>query len=368
MKRVLVLGATGSIGKNAINIIENMSDDFTLCGVQAHQNQKQIQEICNKHKCESLLTINDSSEKAFQTLIEKSKPDIIINGIAGSAGLLPSKVALENKIPLALANKETIVMAGSLIKELSKKNNTPLLPVDSEHSAIFNLVQMSGSQNISKIIITASGGPFREYSDEQLANVTVEQALNHPTWNMGPKITIDSSTLANKGLEVIEAAYLFDVDKSQIQVVVHPQSLVHSLVQTKDGMLYAQISDPDMRHPIYNALTWPKVSQNYLKPFELFDTTMTFYKPRTTTFPLLSYAFECIEKGNGATIAFNASNEVAVASFINKEISYLDISKVVYEVLQNDWKININSFDQVFDIDKKARLIAKNEVVKLSKK
>lgn len=358
MKKVLVLGATGSIGTNAIEIIKNLNQDFTLCGVQAHNSKDKLNTIANQFKCPSLLTCENNTEEAFNDFILKTQPDIIVNGIAGAAGLMPSKVALENKIPLALANKETIVMAGSLIKKLAKEKNTPIVPVDSEHSAIFNLVEKIGKENISKIVITASGGPFREYTTEQLSKVTLEQALKHPTWNMGPKITIDSSTLANKGLEVIEAAYLFDVTSEQIQVVVHPQSLVHSLVRTNDGMLYAQISDPDMKHPIYNALTWPNNVPTYLEPFELFDQTMTFFKPRTKDFPMLNYAFECVKIGNGATISFNAANEVAVHAFLNKQISYLSISKIVYEVLQSDWKTEITSFEQVFQLDSKAREIA----------
>ncbi len=365
MKRVLVLGATGSIGTNAINIIENMSSDFTLCGIQAHSSEEKLNSISKKFNCPSLLSCKDNSEKAFQKLIDSSKPDIIINGIAGAAGLLPSKIALDNHIPLALANKETIVMAGSLIKKLAKDNNTPIIPVDSEHSAIFNLVEKIGKENIAKIVITASGGPFREYTKEQLEKVTLEQALKHPTWNMGPKITIDSSTLANKGLEVIEAAYLFDVSAEQIQVVVHPQSLIHSLVRTNDGMLYAQISDPDMKHPIYNAITWPNNVPAYLEPFELFDHTMTFFKPRIQDFPMLQYAFDCVKIGNGATIAYNGANEVAVHAFLKKQISYLSISKIVYEVLQADWNFSIDSFEQVFETDKRAREIAKESLKKM---
>lgn len=365
MKRVLVLGATGSIGTNAINIIENMSSDFTLCGIQAHSSKEKLNSISKKYNCPSLLSCKDNSEKAFQKLIDSSKPDIIVNGIAGAAGLLPSKIALDNHIPLALANKETIVMAGSLIKKLAKDNNTPIIPVDSEHSAIFNLVEKIGKENIAKIVITASGGPFREYTKEQLEKVTLEQALKHPTWNMGPKITIDSSTLANKGLEVIEAAYLFDVSAEQIQVVVHPQSLIHSLVRTNDGMLYAQISDPDMKHPIYNAITWPNNVPAYLEPFELFDHTMTFFKPRIQDFPMLQYAFDCVKIGNGATIAYNGANEVAVHAFLKKQISYLSISKIVYEVLQADWNFSIDSFEQVFETDKRAREIAKESLKKM---
>lgn len=355
MKRVLVLGCTGSIGTNTINIIENMSSDFVLCGIQSHSNKDKLNELQNKYKCPSLLTKENNSKEAYEKLINDSKPDIIVNGIAGAAGLLPSKIALENGINLALANKETIVMAGPLIKNLAKSKNAKIIPVDSEHSAIFNLTEKIGIENISQIVITASGGPFRNYTKEQLNNVTVEMALKHPTWNMGKKITIDSSTLANKGLEVIEAAYLFDIKAEQIQVVVHPQSLIHSLVRTKDGMLYGQISDPDMKHPIFGALTWPENKPTYLKPFDLFDHEMTFFKPRFEDFPLLKYAFECVKNGPAYPIIFNASNEIAVHAFLDKKISYPRISEIVKTVLDKQWNSKINSFEEVFEIDSLAR-------------
>ena len=358
MKRVLVLGCSGSIGTNAINIINNMPEDFVLCGVQAHSNKDKLEKIKNDYNCPILLTSENNSPEAFNRLIEESKPDIVVNGIAGAAGLLPSKIVIENGINIALANKETIVMAGPLIKNLAAEKNVKILPVDSEHSAIFNLVEKIGSKNISKIIITASGGPFRTYSKEQLEKVTIEQALNHPTWKMGKKITIDSSTLANKGLEVIEAAYLFDVSVDKIEVVVHPQSLIHSLVRTNDGMLYAQISDPDMKHPIFSALTWPENKQTYLEPFDLFDQTMTFFRPRTNDFPMLEYAFECAKYGKAYTIAYNAANEVAVHAFLEEKISYQSITRIVRSVLDKNWNFNINTFEDVFEADKQARIYA----------
>lgn len=355
MKRVLVLGATGSIGTNAINIINNTPQSFTLAGVQAHSNRQKLEDIASTYNCPYLLTSENNSYEAYTDFILSCKPDIIVNGIAGAPGLLPSKIALENGIDLALANKETIVMAGDLIKKLAKKHNAKIIPVDSEHSAIFNLVEKIGKDNISKIIITASGGPFRTYTKEQLENVTLEQALKHPTWQMGPKITIDSSTLANKGLEVIEAAYLFDVPAEKIEVVVHPQSMIHSLVRTNDGMLYAQISDPDMKHPIYGALTWPENKETYLEPFDLFDKTMTFFKPRYNDFPILGFAFECVKKGNAYPIAFNAANEVAVHGFIDGKITYSAISRIIRTVLDKNWNFEIKTFDDVFEADKKAR-------------
>ncbi len=355
MKKVLVLGCTGSIGTSTLDIINNMPEEFSVCGLQAHSNKDKLTKLAADYKCPSLLSSEDNSAEAFQKLIDQSKPDIVVNGIAGAAGLLPSKTVLENGIDLALANKETIVMAGPLIKELARDKGAQLLPVDSEHSAIFNLTQRIGKQNIKKIVITASGGPFRTYTKEQLENVTLEQALKHPTWNMGKKITIDSSTLANKGLEVIEAAFLFDVTADQIEVVVHPQSLIHSLVRTNDGELYAQISEPDMKHPILGALNWPENKECYMEEFDLFDKTMTFFRPRMNDFPLLSYAFECVKFGKCYPIAFNAANEVAVHAFIDGKITYPAIARIVRAVLDRGWNTWLDSFETVYEADKKAR-------------
>lgn len=355
MKRVLVLGCTGSIGTSTLDIINNMSDEYTLCGIQAHSSKEKVELLSKKYECPFLLSSLDNSPESFKRLIDDSKPDIVVNGIAGAAGLIPSKIVLENGIDLALANKETIVMAGPLIKNLASKNNAKLLPVDSEHSAIFNLVEKIGKLNISKIVITASGGPFRTLPKSELEKVTVEQALNHPTWKMGKKITIDSSTLANKGLEVIEASYLFDANADQIEVVVHPQSLIHSLVRTNDGMLYAQISEPDMKHPILNALSWPENKPTYTKPFDLFDTSMTFFRPRMDDFPMLKYAFDCVNKGNAYTIVYNAANEIAVDLFLKGKILYTDISAFVYKILCKNWDQTITDFEQVFEIDSMAR-------------
>lgn len=359
MKKVLVLGCTGSIGNSTLDIINNTPEDFCVCGLQAHSNKDKLLKLSKDYNCPSLLSCQDNTAEAFQQLIEKSKPDIVVNGIAGAAGLIPSKIVLENGIDLALANKETIVMAGPLIKELAREKKAALLPVDSEHSAIFNLTQKIGMNNISKIVITASGGPFRTYSKEELEKVTLEQALKHPTWNMGKKITIDSSTLANKGLEVIEAAFLFDVTAEQIEVVVHPQSLIHSLVRTNDGELYAQISEPDMKHPILCALNWPENKKCYMTQFDLFDKTMTFFRPRMNDFPLLSYAFECVKFGKCYPIAFNAANEIAVQAFIDGKINYPSISRIVRSVLDKNWNTSLDSFETVFEADSKARAYAR---------
>lgn len=364
-KRVIVLGCTGSIGSQTIDIIRNMPERFELCGVAAGHNARAVEKLCSEFGCKGTVFSSDGTE-GLKNLIESSNADIAVNGIAGAAGLEPSVMVLEAGIDLALANKETVVMAWPVILGIARKSRASIIPVDSEHSAVFNLTQKIGSENISELVITASGGPFRNFTDEQLANVTVEQALKHPTWNMGPKITIDSASLANKGLEVIEACRLFGFDAENVKVVVHPQSLIHSLVRTKDGVLYAQISNPDMRHPIFGALVWPEYAQNYLEPFDLAGNEMSFFKPRTESFPLLKYAYDCAKKGNSYPIAFNASNEIAVQAFIEKKCSFKQLAQITELTLQKDWSAVPLSVNDVFEADKLARKTARGILLSMN--
>ncbi len=357
MKKVLVLGATGSIGTSTIEIIKNMPDAFSLVGITANSNREKLISLKHQFNCKASLTKEEGTD-GIKRLLNETKPDIVVNGIAGSAGLIPSKLVLESKIDLALANKETVVMAWNLISSLAKKNSVNIIPVDSEHSAIFSLLNQCKKENVSEIIITASGGPFRNLPKEELSRVKLKDALKHPTWNMGKKITIDSATLANKGLEVIEATRLFDFELKNIKVVIHPQSLVHSIVRTKDGMLYAQISDPDMKHPIFQSLVYPKIMNNYLKPFELFNHELSFYEPRFDDFPMLNYAYNAQEKNGGYTIAYNASNEVAVDAFVNKKIEFNSIPEIVSKVLKKDFSYTPSCFEDVFEIDNMARKYA----------
>ena len=359
MKKVLLLGCTGSIGRQTLDIVRNMKDDFRIVGLTCKSSKKELEKLCQEFDCGGSL-FEEEGQEGLERLIKDSKADIAVNGVAGSAGLLPSLLVIQNGIDLALANKETVVMAWPLIKKEAEKFNVNIIPVDSEHSAIFNLTQKIGSQNIDEILITASGGPFRNMTKNQLENVTLEEALKHPTWNMGKKITVDSASLANKGLEVIEAQRLFDFPTEKIKVLVHPESLVHSLVRTKDGMLYAQISNPDMRHPILGALTWPENTHNYLEKFDLFNHTLTFYPPRLDDFPMLKYAYECAQKGNSYTIAFNAANEIAADRFIKKEGTFNQIAQCTHFVLQNDFSCQADSFQAVFENDKRARLLAES--------
>lgn len=365
IKKILVLGCTGSIGTSSLEILRKHTDRFVCCGLSANSNHEKLLTLSKEFNCPVTLTKSDGIEGIIK-LIDETTPDIVINGIAGSAGLIPSMVTLERGVDLALANKETVVMAGPLMFEAAKKSGSRILPVDSEHSAVFTLINQSGQKNIDKIIITASGGPFREFSTEQLKTVQVEDALKHPTWNMGTKITIDSATLGNKGLEVIEACRLFNVKSSQVQVVVHPQSVIHSLVRTNDGIVYGQFSEPDMKHPILQALDWPDVNNNFMKPFDLTDTadgsrTLTFEKPRLDDFPMLKLAFECAEKDGSYPIVYNAANEIAVDAFINKKIGFMDIPSVVGKVIhESDWTAVPSNLDDVLAIDSEARVKARS--------
>lgn len=363
MKKIAVLGCTGSIGLNTLEIIRAMPERFEASFIVAHKSADKIKKLADEFHCPFALT--SSEPDCIKRLIDENKPDIVVNGIAGSAGLLPSKIVLETGCDLALANKETVVMAWNLISDLAAKTGAKIVPVDSEHSALFNLTEKIGKKNISELIVTASGGPFRNYSKEQLASVTVEQALNHPTWKMGKKITIDSASLANKGLEVIEAVRLFGFAPENVKVLVHPESVVHSLVRTRDGMLYAQLSDPDMKHPIFGALVWPEYEEFNFKPFDLTGKTLSFFEADAEKFPMLALAYKAAKLGAGYTIAYNAANEIAVAEFLAGKISFTDIPRIVGEVMERDWSLLPQTFDEVFKIDSESRKFALETVEKL---
>lgn len=362
-KRVLVLGATGSIGKSTIDILRNQKDRFSCAGITANKNKNELDSLANEFNCPSCLTSVEGTD-GIKKLIDKTKPDIVVNGIAGSAGLVPTMLVLQSGIDLALANKESVVMAGPLIFDIARKNNCSIIPVDSEHSAIFTLLnQCGGAENVDRLVITASGGPFRTWPSDKIKDATLQDALKHPTWDMGVKITVDSATMGNKGLEVIEAKRLFGFDTKNIQVVVHPQSIVHSLIRTKDGIVYGQLSHPDMKHPIIQALDWPKINTNFMKPFDLTDTadgsmTLTFEKPRMNDFPLLGLAFEAAKNDGSSPITFNASNEVAVAAFIEGKIRFSGIADIVTHVMQKSKTQQITCVEDIFECDRQARALA----------
>jgi 1-deoxy-D-xylulose-5-phosphate reductoisomerase len=360
-KKIIVLGATGSIGTSCLDIVRHNRDLFEIVGASAHNDANALALLVKEFDIPISVVSAVQGEKALLDMIRASDAEIAVNGIAGSSGLMPSIAALESGKNLALANKETIVMAGPLIRALADTNGKKIIPVDSEHSAVFSLINAFGTDNISEVILTASGGPFRTWDAARLAEAKPSDALRHPTWSMGGKITIDSASLANKGLEVIEACRLFDMKPSRVKVVVHPQSLVHSFVRTLDGALYAQISKPDMRHPIFSALTWPCHGRNHLDNLTFEELcTMHFEPPRFKDFPLLDLAYGAADREGSYTIAYNASNEMAVAAFIEGRLSFPGLAEVTGSVLDLDWSHEPSSFAEIFEADRKARECARS--------
>lgn len=366
-KRVLLLGAGGSIGKNSLEVIRRFSDRFELAGFSVHSNldfAKKIKaefigaQFVSTKKNDSTLK-HEIDVKAINRLIEESKADIVINGIAGSAGLKASVEVIKSGLDLALANKETIVEAGELILQDAEKTGSKIIPVDSEHAAIFQLINAHKKENIEKIIITASGGPFLNTPKEKLCTIKLEDALKHPTWKMGGKITIDSASLANKALEVIEAVKLFSFPPEKIEVTVHPQSIIHSMVQCKNGEIFAQASPPDMKNPILNALSFPEMPEPFLNPLDFSQVIrLEFMPPRTDDFPMLALGFEAAKKGGAYPIAFNVANEEAVDAFMHGKVSFTDLADITQEVLNSDWTMKLSSYEEVYDYENRARAIA----------
>lgn len=351
MRRVVILGATGSIGTTCLNYLRNSNPGFLLVGATAKRSREKLESIGKEFNCPVLLTspIETSSLSSF---LLSTKPDIVLNAVSGADGLFASVTTIDCGIDLALSNKESVVMGGSWIFSYAEKKNVRIIPVDSEHSAIYNLLKGHQAQSL---VITASGGPFVDRMD--LDNVTVSEALNHPTWKMGKKITIDSATLANKGLEVIEASFLFDMEAKDIEVTVHRQSIVHSLIRTKEGAVYAQLSPPDMTLPIVSALSDGKIElENVVRPLSFSDLRLTFETPDTKRFPLLQSAYRALEIGGAAPIAYNAADEVAVAAFMEERISFKDISRIVGSVIEMDcFKSPVFDYPSTMEMDRIAR-------------
>jgi len=378
-KRVAVLGATGSIGKSAMDVLRDQKDRFQPVLLTAHADAKGLLKLKEEFPA-ALTALADSTAGAqfdfsgrdgLLNAIAEAKADIAVNGISGAAGLEPSVAAIKAGSDLALANKETIVMAGRIVFAMAVEKNVRIIPVDSEHSALFKLIEAHGKDNVSEIILTASGGPFREYSREMLSRVTPKEALAHPTWNMGPKITVDSATLANKGLEVIEAAGLFGFPPEKIKVAIHPQSVVHSMVRLKDGAVYAQMSKPDMRLPIHEALAWP---ETVCSPFGVLDfasLSLTFEKPDLEKFPMLALAYRSLSGGENLSIAYNAANEIAVEAFLKEKIEFLEIPRLVGYVLDKSMLAysssansgeRLESIEAILNADRGARKMAEDYV------
>ncbi len=385
-KKIIVVGSTGSIGISTIDVIRKNPAWFEIVGLSCNSNwKKMVNQVEEFHPNSVAVSANIGKDysilreeikkyvsvkkvniftgpNALIDMVKETNADIVVNGVAGSAGLFVSFWALMSGKDLALANKESIVMAGELLLDTARKQGRKILPVDSEHSAIFNLMRVIDKKNIDEIVLTASGGAFRDYTIEQLKNVTVADALRHPTWKMGKKITIDSASMANKGLEVIEANKLFSFSPEKLKVVIHPQSIVHSLVRTKDGMLYAQIGKPDMRLPIQNALTYPEIKDAGFSRLLLDNVTLEFRKIDYLKYRMLSLAYQVIEQGGVSPIVYNASNEVAVLLFMQEKINFIDIPKVVEQSLSKNWYKEALSIEDVMEIDLKARKISEDYV------
>ena len=365
MKKIAILGSTGSIGTQTLDIVREQGDiqvvamaagsNISLLEAQMREFRPSLVSVWDEKKAKELRTntkeLGIKIVSGMEGLLEVSvipESEILVTAIVGMLGIRPTIAAIKAGKKIALANKETLVTAGHIIIPLAKEYKVPILPVDSEHSAIFQSLQGAGDNKISRILLTASGGPFRGRKADELKNIQVEDALKHPNWSMGRKITIDSSTLVNKGLEVMEAKWLFDVALDQIQVVVHPQSVIHSAVEYQDGAVIAQLGTPDMRLPIQYALYYPErrnLSGRRLDLFEIAD--LTFEKPDTDTFRGLALAYQAMEKGGNIPTVYNAANEKAVSLFLDRKISYPEITELIEACMENAEFIDHPDVDEI---------------------
>lgn len=370
MKNIAILGSTGSIGTQTLDIVRN-NDDLRVVGLCAGSNvelmEKQVREfkpliaVMGDEKAASDLKVRISDMKVtvlsgMEGMIEMSQmkeSEVLVTAIVGMIGIRPTVAAIKAHKTIALANKETLVTAGHIIMKLAKENNVSILPVDSEHSAIFQSMHGENKERISKILLTASGGPFRGMKTAELVNKTKYDALKHPNWAMGQKITIDSASLVNKGLEVMEAKWLFGVERDKIQVVIHPQSIIHSMVEYVDGGIMAQLGMPDMKLPIQYALFYPDRRPMDGKRVNFFDLkNITFEEPDIDTFLGLKYAYEAMDTGGSMPTVYNAANEMAVAKFLREEIKFLEIYEIIRKAMDNHKVISNPSLDDILEVEK----------------
>ena len=371
MKKISILGSTGSIGTQTLDVIKKYPSDFEAVAISANSNVKMILEQIEEFKPKYAVMYEESKAEELKNLLPKEcttevlsgmeglkkissldEIDVVLTAVVGMIGLVPTMCAIESKKDIALANKETLVTAGELVMKAAKENGVKILPVDSEHSAVFQSLNGENNRDVEKIILTASGGPFRGKKKEDLINITKNEALKHPNWDMGRKISIDSSTLMNKGLEVIEAKWLFGVEAEDIDVVVHPQSIVHSMVQYRDSSVIAQLGCPDMRLPIQYALTYPDRMET---DFERLDfrkaSQLTFEEPDLETFPCLKLAYECLKAGGTYCAVLNAANEIVVNEFLEDRIGFYDIPKYIKIGLDAHESIENSTLEQILKID-----------------
>ena len=391
--QITLLGATGSIGRSTLDVISRHGDRYRVYALTANTRVDALENLCQHWRprfavmkdqacaaeLESRLRAADiptevlSGEQGLQQVSMDDEVDCVVAAIVGAAGLVPTLAAAKAGKRILLANKEALVMSGKLFMDTARENNAVLMPVDSEHNAVFQWLPESLTEHhssvkitnkvaksgIRRILLTASGGPFRTWSADQLCNVTPEQAVNHPNWDMGKKISVDSATLMNKGLELIEAYWLFDMDIANIDVVIHPQSVIHSMVSYEDGSVLAQLGNPDMRTPVAYALAWPERITSGVEPLNIFDVAkLEFEQPDLQRFPCLRLCYQAINMGGTATIVLNAANEVAVAAFLENRIRFTDIATLIEETLeQATISNNVSSLEHILEADIMAREI-----------
>lgn len=376
-KQIAILGSTGSIGTQALQVIEEHSDLYEVYCLTANNKVKKLAEQARKFKPAAVVIANEehydelkellsdqpdiniyAGVKALDDIVESGPIHIVLTAMVGFAGLSPTIHAIKARKTICLANKETLVVAGELIRNIASRYHAPILPVDSEHSAIFQSLIGEDDNKIEKILLTASGGPFRNFTKEQLSKVTKADALKHPTWDMGAKITIDSASMMNKGFEVIEAKWLFGVEADQIQVLVHPQSIVHSAVQFQDGAVKAQLGVPDMRLPIQYAFSFPKRLHLSSDRLDLFKQPLEFFEPDLEKFRCLALAFEAIKRGGNMPCIVNAANEIVNRGFREDKCSFLDMSEIIENTMNRVAYDKTPDYDTYVATDREARIIA----------
>ena len=379
MKKIFILGASGSIGENALSVIDSNKENFELVGISVNKNVEKANKIIKKHNPkyiyindklakENILKTEDAviceDDKELSDIFNSSDVDIVISAISGFAGIKSTFHAAKSGKKILLANKESIVAGGSLLMETARENNTELVPIDSEHNAIFQCLPESRStQDVKQIVITASGGPFHGKNIDELNNVRVQDALNHPNWEMGSKISIDSATLVNKCLELIEACYLFDMDESFFELVIHPESIVHSIVTFNDGSSICQMSNPDMRVPIANAMSYDKRLSIPFQPIDFNNLKLNFESFPNDRAEIVNLAREAVREDSSKGIYFNAANEIAVENFLKKRITFRQIYEVILRTFDTKEMSKFNSIEDIFEIDQEARNIS-NMVIK----
>ncbi len=380
-RRLVVLGSTGSIGVSTLEVVEHLTPTFEVVGLVAGRRVERLAEQIVRFRPRMVAVLDESAARTLRTLLEGTRDaprvvsgpagaaavvletaaDVVMAAIVGAAGLAPTLEAVKAGKTVGLANKEALVIAGGLMVEAARRSGATLLPVDSEHNAVHQCLRAGGPDEVRRIVLTASGGPFRGRSRAELEHVTVREALDHPTWSMGDKITIDSATLMNKGLEVIEAHFLFGLPGAAIDVLVHPQSVVHSMVEFRDGSVVAQLGVPDMRHPIQYALTWPERREGCIPRLDLARlATLTFEAPDVDVFPCLKLAYAALEAGGDVPARLSAANEVAVQGFLQGKIGFMDVPRTIEAVLERESKAPADDLESLLEADRRAREIARS--------